>query len=79
MKGQMAGSCGLDGDIHIAHSVRATSLQSDVSTRKERGAFLNWFPNWEQFLKEDALSSGLAVEQPAYLKLRAFCPTFQIY
>lgn len=48
MKGQMAGSCGLDGDIRIAHSVRATSLQSDVSTRKKKmGAFLNWFPNCE--------------------------------
>lgn len=34
MKGQMAGSCGVDGDVHIAHSVRATSLQSDVSTRR---------------------------------------------
>lgn len=68
MKGQMAGSCGLDGDIRIAHSVRATSLQSDVSTRKKKmGAFLNWFPNCEQFLKEDALSCGLAVEQPTYL------------
>lgn len=76
MKGQMAGSCGLDGDIHIAHSVRATSLQSDVSTRNKMGAFLNWFPNREQFLKEDV---GLAVEQPTYCKLRAFCPTFQIY
>lgn len=35
MKGQMVGSCGLDGDIRIAHSVHATSLQSDVSTRKK--------------------------------------------
>uniref|UniRef100_A0A8C9NSJ2 Nebulin related anchoring protein n=1 Tax=Serinus canaria TaxID=9135 RepID=A0A8C9NSJ2_SERCA len=34
MKGQMAGSCGLDGDIHIAHSVRATSLQSDVKYKQ---------------------------------------------
>lgn len=34
MKGQMVGSCGLDGDIHIAHSVHASSLQSDVSTRR---------------------------------------------
>lgn len=62
MKGQMVGSCGLDGDIRIAHSVHATSLQSDVSTRKKMGPFLNWFPNCEQLLKEDALSCGLAVE-----------------
>ncbi|NXD89418.1 NRAP protein, partial [Chaetorhynchus papuensis] len=34
MKGQMAGSCGLDGDIRIAHSVRATSLQSDVKYKQ---------------------------------------------
>lgn len=62
MKGQMAGSCGLDGDIHIAHSVHATSLQSDVSTRKKTGTCMNWFPNCVSFLKEDALSCGLAVE-----------------
>lgn len=47
MKGQMVGSCGLDGDIRMAHSVHATSLQSDVSTRKKMGPFLNWFPKCE--------------------------------
>lgn len=41
MKGQMVGSCGLDGDIHIAHSVHASSLQSDVSTRKKMWTFWN--------------------------------------
>uniref|UniRef100_A0A8B9BLF0 Nebulin related anchoring protein n=1 Tax=Anser brachyrhynchus TaxID=132585 RepID=A0A8B9BLF0_9AVES len=34
MKGQMVGSCGLDGDIHIAHSVHASSLQSDVKYKQ---------------------------------------------
>uniref|UniRef100_A0A663MSP8 Nebulin related anchoring protein n=1 Tax=Athene cunicularia TaxID=194338 RepID=A0A663MSP8_ATHCN len=34
MKGQMVGSHGLDGDIHIAHSVHATSLQSDVKYKQ---------------------------------------------
>uniref|UniRef100_A0A8D2QN75 Nebulin related anchoring protein n=1 Tax=Zosterops lateralis melanops TaxID=1220523 RepID=A0A8D2QN75_ZOSLA len=34
MKGQMVGSCGLDGDIRIAHSVHATSLQSDVKYKQ---------------------------------------------
>ncbi|XP_071605497.1 nebulin-related-anchoring protein isoform X3 [Heliangelus exortis] len=34
MKGQMVGSCGLDGDIHIAHSVHAASLQSDVKYKQ---------------------------------------------
>ncbi|OXB82351.1 UNVERIFIED_CONTAM: hypothetical protein H355_009276 [Colinus virginianus] len=34
MKGQMIGSCGLDGDIHIAHSVHASSLQSDVKYKQ---------------------------------------------
>ncbi|XP_065602690.1 nebulin-related-anchoring protein isoform X2 [Cyrtonyx montezumae] len=34
MKGQMIGSCGLDGDIRIAHSVRASSLQSDVKYKQ---------------------------------------------
>lgn len=47
MKGQMVGSYGLDGDIHIAHSVHAASLQSDVSTRKKMWAFWYWFPNSE--------------------------------
>lgn len=47
MKGQMVGSRGLDGDIHIAHSVHAASLQSDVSTSKKMGEFWNWFPNSE--------------------------------
>lgn len=41
MKGQMVGPCGLDGDIHIAHSVHASSLQSDVSTRKKMWTFWN--------------------------------------
>lgn len=75
MKGQMVGSHGLDGDIHIAHSVHAASLQSDVSTSKKMGAFWNWFPNSEQFLMESALSCGLAY----CLKLRAFSPTFQMF
>ncbi|KAM6390256.1 nebulin-related-anchoring protein isoform 3-T3 [Pluvialis apricaria] len=34
MKGQMVGSRGLDGDIHIAHSVHAASLQSDVKYKQ---------------------------------------------
>uniref|UniRef100_A0A8V0Z2H5 Nebulin related anchoring protein n=1 Tax=Gallus gallus TaxID=9031 RepID=A0A8V0Z2H5_CHICK len=34
MKGQMIGSCGLDGDIRIAHSVHASSLQSDVKYKQ---------------------------------------------
>ncbi|XP_064320256.1 nebulin-related-anchoring protein isoform X2 [Phalacrocorax carbo] len=34
MKGQMIGSRGLDGDIHIAHSVHAASLQSDVKYKQ---------------------------------------------
>uniref|UniRef100_A0A8C3BED2 Nebulin related anchoring protein n=1 Tax=Cairina moschata TaxID=8855 RepID=A0A8C3BED2_CAIMO len=34
MKGQMVGPCGLDGDIHIAHSVHASSLQSDVKYKQ---------------------------------------------
>uniref|UniRef100_A0A8C8EDX5 Nebulin related anchoring protein n=1 Tax=Otus sunia TaxID=257818 RepID=A0A8C8EDX5_9STRI len=34
MKGQMLGSHGLDGDIHIAHSIHATSLQSDVKYKQ---------------------------------------------
>ncbi|KAF4791229.1 Nebulin-related-anchoring protein [Turdus rufiventris] len=34
MKGQMVGSCGLDGDIRMAHSVHATSLQSDVKYKQ---------------------------------------------
>lgn len=46
MRGQMVGSYGLDGDIHIAHSVHAASLQSDVSIRK-MWAFWNWFPDSE--------------------------------
>ncbi|XP_052533620.1 nebulin-related-anchoring protein isoform X3 [Tympanuchus pallidicinctus] len=34
MKGQMIGSYGLDGDIRIAHSVHASSLQSDVKYKQ---------------------------------------------
>ncbi|XP_057276936.1 nebulin-related-anchoring protein isoform X3 [Pezoporus wallicus] len=34
MKGQMLGSRGLEGDIHIAHSVHAASLQSDVKYKQ---------------------------------------------
>ncbi|XP_068255812.1 nebulin-related-anchoring protein isoform X3 [Nyctibius grandis] len=34
MKGQMVGSRGLDGDMHIAHSVHAASLQSDVKYKQ---------------------------------------------
>ncbi|KAM9282599.1 nebulin-related-anchoring protein [Cariama cristata] len=34
MKGQMVGSCGLDGDLRIAHSVHASSLQSDVKYKQ---------------------------------------------
>ncbi|XP_006880228.1 PREDICTED: nebulin-related-anchoring protein [Elephantulus edwardii] len=34
MKGQMLGSRSLEDDISLAHSVRATSLQSDVNYRK---------------------------------------------
>ncbi|XP_075279901.1 nebulin-related-anchoring protein isoform X6 [Opisthocomus hoazin] len=34
MKGQMIGSRGLDGDIHIAHSVHAASLQSGVKYKQ---------------------------------------------
>jgi len=75
MKGQMIGSRGLDGDIHIAHSVHAASLQSGVSTRKQMWASWNWFPNSEQFLMENALRCRIA----HYLKLRAFSPTFQMF
>lgn len=31
MKGHMLGSRSLEGDLSLAHSVHATSLQSDVS------------------------------------------------
>jgi len=41
MKGQMIGSCGLDGDIRIAHSVHASSLQSDVSIKRKMWMFWN--------------------------------------
>ncbi|NWJ09658.1 NRAP protein, partial [Crypturellus undulatus] len=34
MKGQMVGSHGLDGDIHIAHSVHAALVQSDVKYKQ---------------------------------------------
>nr|XP_013797182.1 PREDICTED: nebulin-related-anchoring protein [Apteryx mantelli mantelli] len=34
MKGQMVGSRGLDGDIHIAHSVHAALVQSDVKYKQ---------------------------------------------
>ncbi|XP_069719360.1 nebulin-related-anchoring protein isoform X2 [Phaenicophaeus curvirostris] len=34
MKGQMLGASGLDGDIRIAHSVHAASLQSDVKYKQ---------------------------------------------
>ncbi|XP_045425328.1 nebulin-related-anchoring protein isoform X1 [Lemur catta] len=34
MKGQMLGSRSLEGDISLAHSVHATSLQSDVNYKK---------------------------------------------
>uniref|UniRef100_A0A8C4UMZ0 Nebulin related anchoring protein n=1 Tax=Falco tinnunculus TaxID=100819 RepID=A0A8C4UMZ0_FALTI len=34
MKGQIVGSRGLDGDIHIAHSVHAALLQSDVKYKQ---------------------------------------------
>ncbi|XP_031410451.1 nebulin-related-anchoring protein [Meleagris gallopavo] len=34
MKGQMIGSYGLDGDIRIAHSVHASSLQSNVKYKQ---------------------------------------------
>lgn len=37
MKGQMLGSRSLEDDLSLAHSVHATSLQSDVSGRKGCG------------------------------------------
>lgn len=38
MKGQMLGSRSLEDDIRLAHSVYASSLQSEVSGRKCNGA-----------------------------------------